>query len=176
LWFFLADGWSWVECVVVAGPSLSLDAGGHWRSAVSDGQHCFLTIEPSGAYAWPIEWPAWLFPGENMKNYIPHTIRIRLAGARQVSLVGDFNNWHSSAHPLVQVGPDLWERIVDLPVGKHRYAFFVIDDLGASGGAVKSRVVGNGAVLWVPERAGQSLSITAHPGLSVGGFSERRVA
>ena len=67
-----------------------------------------------------------------MKVYIPHTIRIRLPHARQVSVVGDFNNWHSSAHPLVQVGPDLWERIVDLPPGKHRYAFFVIDDLVAS--------------------------------------------
>ena len=102
-----------------------------------------------------------------MKVYIPHTIRIRLPHARQVSVVGDFNNWHSSAHPLVQVGPDLWERFVDLPPGKHRYAFFVIDDLVASAGAVKSRVVGNGAVLWVPENPQQSLAVTAHPALSL---------
>jgi hypothetical protein len=102
-----------------------------------------------------------------MKTYIPHTIRIRVPSARQVSLVGDFNNWHSSAHPLNQVASDLWERIVDLPAGKHRYAFFVIDDLAASGGAVKSRVVGNGAVIWVPEDPAQSISITAHPSLSL---------
>jgi 1,4-alpha-glucan branching enzyme len=111
-----------------------------------------------------------------MKNYIPHTIRLRLTGARHVAVVGDFNNWHSNAHPLVQVAPDLWERIVDLPPGKHRYAFFVIDDLNASGGSVKSRVVANGAVLWVPEDPANSLSITAHPGLTLHRADQRRVA
>jgi len=111
-----------------------------------------------------------------MKTLIPHTLRLRISGARQVSIVGDFNNWHSSAHPLVQVAPDLWERIVDLPAGKHRYAFFVIDDIAASGGAVKSRVMGNGSVLWVPEDPSQSVSVTAHPSLSLSRFGVERAA
>ena len=99
-----------------------------------------------------------------MKTYIPHTIRIRISNARQVSIVGDFNNWHSNAHPLVQVASGLWERIVDLPAGKHRYAFFVLDDVPH---AVRSRIVGNGSVLWVPENPEHSFSVSAHPSLSL---------
>ena len=112
-----------------------------------------------------------------MKTLVPHTLRLRISSARQVSIIGDFNNWHSSAHPLVQVAPDLWERIIDLPAGKHRYAFFIIDDLAASAGAVKSRVLANGSVLWVPEDPAQSVSFTAHPSLTLNRFAaERRVA
>jgi hypothetical protein len=102
-----------------------------------------------------------------MKTYVPHTIRVRQPHAKQVSLIGDFNNWHSNAHPMVEVGPDLWERIVDLPPGKHRYAFFVIDDLRVSEGALRSRIVGNGSVLWVPESPDQSISVAAHPAMSL---------
>jgi 1,4-alpha-glucan branching enzyme len=102
-----------------------------------------------------------------MKVFIPHTIRIRIPNARQVAIVGDFNNWHSNAHPLVRVGPDLWERIVDFPTGKQRYAFFVIDDVAKAAAGVRSRIVANGSVLWVPENSQQSLSVTAHPNLAI---------
>lgn len=114
-----------------------------------------------------------------MEVLIPHTIRIHIPNARHVSIVGDFNNWHSSAHPLVEVGPNLWERIVDLPTGKQRYAFFVIDDVAKTDGALRSRIVANGAVIWVPENLEQGLSITAHPALAVSRREhavERRVA
>lgn len=110
---------------------------------------------------------------------IPHTVRIRIPDAQHVALVGDFNNWHTAAHPLVQVGEDLWERIIDLSPGKYRYAFFVLNDSQKSGddaspgqgsgagAALRSRVIGNGSVLWVPEDPEQALSITAHPGLAL---------
>jgi hypothetical protein len=104
----------------------------------------------------------------SMTTYVPHTIRIHIPHAHHVAVVGDFNNWHSSAHPLVQVAPDLWERIVDLPAGKHRYAFFVIDDTALTGGSVRSHIVANGAVLWVPEFLNQAVSIIAHPARAVG--------
>ncbi len=100
-----------------------------------------------------------------MSHITPHTIRIRIPHAKQVSILGDFNNWHSNAHPLVRVGIDLWERIVDLAPGKHRYAFFVIDDTVDR--EVQTRVVGNGSVLWVPENSEQALSIIAHPALAL---------
>ena len=100
-----------------------------------------------------------------MATFIPHTIRIHLPNALQVSIVGDFNNWHSNAHPLVQVGPDLWERLVDLPPGKHRYAFFVLHD--SDDRDLRSRIIGNGSVLWVPESEEQAISITAHPELAM---------
>ena len=104
-----------------------------------------------------------------METYIPHTIRIRIPNVRHVAVVGDFNNWHTSAHPLVEVAPDMWERIVDLPTGKHRYAFFVVDEVNSDrgDGTFRSRVVGNGSVLWVPENPAEALSVTAHPALAV---------
>ena len=91
-----------------------------------------------------------------MRNFIPHTIRIRIPNARQVAVIGDFNNWHSNADPLVEVAAGLWERIVDLPVGKHRYAFHVIDD---AADAIRSHIVGYGSVVRVPEDPEQSFSI-----------------
>jgi hypothetical protein len=111
-----------------------------------------------------------------MKPYIPHTLGLRIAGVRHVSVVGDFNNWHSNAHPLVQVAPNLWERIVDLPPGKHRYAFFVIDEPREGSSALKSRVIANGAVLWVPENPGEALSITAYPSMPIHRSTTRQVA
>ena len=107
-----------------------------------------------------------------MEVYIPHTIRIRIPNAQHVAVVGDFNNWHTSAHPLVEVGPDLWERLVDLPAGKHRYAFFVIENPGSqgpegSGSGLRSRVVANGAVIYVSENPEQAVSVTAHPALAI---------
>jgi len=98
-----------------------------------------------------------------MTNLISHSIRVRIPHAQHVALIGDFNDWNSYAHPLVQVAPGLWERAVNLPAGKHRYAFFVVEDVRSNGGAVRTRVEGNGAVLWVPENPEQAVSVTSYP-------------
>ena len=98
-----------------------------------------------------------------MTNLISHSIRVRMPHARQVALIGDFNDWDAYAHPLVQVAPGLWERAVSLPAGQHRYAFFVVEDVRQNGGAARTRVEGNGAVLWVPENPEQALSVTSYP-------------
>ncbi len=111
-----------------------------------------------------------------MTTYIPHTIRIRVPNARHVAVVGDFNNWHTSAHPLVEVAPGAWERIIDLPPGKHRYAFFVLEESGNErllnngdhhANPLRSRIVANGSVLWVSENPNHAVSITAHPALAL---------
>jgi 1,4-alpha-glucan branching enzyme len=45
--------------------------------------------------------------------------------AQSVSLVGDFNAWNPTAHPMKQ-GPDkAWTIAVELKHGHHRYAFLV---------------------------------------------------
>jgi 1,4-alpha-glucan branching enzyme len=45
--------------------------------------------------------------------------------AHQVALVGDFNQWNPSAHPM-QPQPDRsWQLCVELRHGHHRYAFLV---------------------------------------------------
>ena len=49
--------------------------------------------------------------------------------AQAVSLVGDFNGWNPTKHPLRQ-GPDkVWITTVELRHGHHRYAFLVDDVL-----------------------------------------------
>jgi 1,4-alpha-glucan branching enzyme len=105
-----------------------------------------------------------------MSVYIPHTIRVRILNARHVAVVGDFNNWHTSAHPLVEVAPGSWERIIDLPAGKHRYAFFVLEETTTETSetlGLRSRVVANGSVIWVSDIPEQAVSITAHPSLAI---------
>jgi hypothetical protein len=46
--------------------------------------------------------------------------------ARDVSLVGDFNDWHVGATPMRRVSRDgLWSVVVPLAPGRHTYSFVV---------------------------------------------------
>ena len=45
--------------------------------------------------------------------------------AKAVSLVGDFNQWSPSAHPMKQMPDKAWFLAVELKHGHHRYAFLV---------------------------------------------------
>jgi 1,4-alpha-glucan branching enzyme len=45
--------------------------------------------------------------------------------AKSVSLVGDFNQWNPTAHPMRQVPDRSWLLLVELKHGHHRYAFLV---------------------------------------------------
>ena len=47
------------------------------------------------------------------------------AGARTVSLVGDFNAWTKRATPLRMAKPGVWSAQVALAPGRHEYAFVV---------------------------------------------------
>lgn len=49
--------------------------------------------------------------------------------ARNVSLVGDFNQWNPAAHPMRQMPDRAWLISVDLKHGHHRYAFLVDGEL-----------------------------------------------
>ncbi len=42
-----------------------------------------------------------------------------------VSLVGDFNAWHASTHPMKRMPDGAWMITVELKHGHHRYAFAV---------------------------------------------------
>jgi hypothetical protein len=46
-------------------------------------------------------------------------------GAREVSLVGDFNDWNPRATPLRTTGAGGWTVTVPLPPGRYTYAFVV---------------------------------------------------
>lgn len=56
--------------------------------------------------------------------------------ARQVSVVGDFNDWQPGAAPLERSGsPGVWAGIVWLPPGVYTYALMVDGSLRAAGDA-----------------------------------------
>lgn len=45
--------------------------------------------------------------------------------AKQVCIVGDFNNWDPQAHPLQQMPDGAWRAEVTMHHGHHQYAFLV---------------------------------------------------
>lgn len=46
-------------------------------------------------------------------------------GAKSVSLVGDFNQWNPTAHPMRHMPDGAWMLMLELKHGHHRYAFLV---------------------------------------------------
>lgn len=61
-----------------------------------------------------------------------HRFELTAPGAVGVSLVGDFNGWNASATPMIRT-PDGkgWTVTVQLPAGRHVYAF-VVDGAGGT--------------------------------------------
>jgi len=45
--------------------------------------------------------------------------------AKSVSLVGDFNHWNPTAHPMKRMPDKAWLLTLELRQGHHRYAFLV---------------------------------------------------
>jgi hypothetical protein len=57
---------------------------------------------------------------------IPVPITFEAAGAKSVSIVGDFNDWDSTASPLARFGSNgPWTVTVKVTPGRHLYAFMV---------------------------------------------------
>ena len=59
------------------------------------------------------------------KNLRPVNFVCNATQAQSVSLVGDFNQWDSAAHPMKQMPDRSWLLKVELKHGHHRYAFLV---------------------------------------------------
>ncbi len=53
------------------------------------------------------------------------TFSLEAFDAREVSLVGDFNNWNPKIHPMKSVGNNLWNKTVMLPAGTYEYKFLI---------------------------------------------------
>ena len=58
----------------------------------------------------------------------PLTLTFRCPGARSVALVGEFNDWNESAHPMKH-DPDLdaWTITFEIPPDRYEYKFLVND-------------------------------------------------
>jgi 1,4-alpha-glucan branching enzyme len=65
-------------------------------------------------------------PKYSAKNNLRPTNFLFIAPeAKQVSVIGDFNNWNPAANPMLQ-GPDkAWHAQIPLTHGHHKYLFFV---------------------------------------------------
>ncbi len=62
-----------------------------------------------------------------------HRFELTAPGAVGVSLVGDFNAWNASATPMTRTADGrAWTVTVQLPAGRHVYAFIVDGEGGAS--------------------------------------------
>lgn len=61
-----------------------------------------------------------------------HVVRFVLADtlAREVMLVGTFNDWTKEATPLTREAGGVWTVSLPLPSGRHEYAFVVRDSTG----------------------------------------------
>jgi len=46
-------------------------------------------------------------------------------GAREVILMGDFNNWNPKRHPMQSDGDEAWNKTVMLSPGKYEYKFLI---------------------------------------------------
>lgn len=67
-------------------------------------------------------------PGSYPQDISPRrvTFTFRSPGARSVTLVGDFNDWNVSAHPMVRDAHlDVWSLTLSLKPGRYEYKFFV---------------------------------------------------
>lgn len=75
----------------------------------------------------------------------PYTFFVRVPNAQQVNVIGEFNNWQSTAHALERIGDDLWQLTLELPAGRYRYAFFVINNDWEKAASGRTRIVGQGS-------------------------------
>jgi len=53
------------------------------------------------------------------------TFSFESSDAREVSLMGDFNNWNPKKHPMKKDDNGKWTKAVILPPGQYEYKFLV---------------------------------------------------
>lgn len=53
------------------------------------------------------------------------TFSINAPEANQVMLMGDFNNWDRSVHPMKKNGKGVWTKMLLLPPRQYQYKFLV---------------------------------------------------
>jgi 1,4-alpha-glucan branching enzyme len=56
------------------------------------------------------------------------TFELSAPHAKKVSVVGDFNNWDHSKHPMEKGAGGIWKKTVFLASGTYEYKFLVDDD------------------------------------------------
>jgi hypothetical protein len=84
--------------------------------------------------------PAIAAANGNDVRAVPVPITFDAAGAKNVSIVGDFNDWDGGAAPLTRFGSNgPWTTTVNVTPGRHLYAFMVDGKLVADPRAPSTR-------------------------------------
>jgi 1,4-alpha-glucan branching enzyme len=53
------------------------------------------------------------------------TFSLEAMEAKEVLLMGDFNDWTTKTHPMKRNGNGMWNKTVMLPVGTYEYKFLI---------------------------------------------------
>ena len=53
------------------------------------------------------------------------TFSVEAKIAKEVVLIGDFNDWNPKTHPMKNGGNGRWKRVVTIPPGRYEYKFLV---------------------------------------------------
>jgi 1,4-alpha-glucan branching enzyme len=67
-----------------------------------------------------------LLPAAPMPTAAGVRVVVQHAGARTLAVAGTFNDWSTSAHPMIAAAADgIWTATVPLPPGDHRFMYVV---------------------------------------------------
>jgi len=53
------------------------------------------------------------------------TFSFESVDAKEVILMGDFNNWNAKKHPMKSNGNGMWKKSLVIPPGRYEYKFLV---------------------------------------------------
>lgn len=129
-YFATRGGWWAAAAVLVVGVGVSFYA----RSSEQPSQSAESLVEQA---VDPAD-PAQVLPtssetaaeGVRTDRLVARQFFIDYRQARQVALVGDFNEWNPRQHRLQRDGAgERWSIVVSLPAGLHKYAFIVDDSV-----------------------------------------------
>jgi hypothetical protein len=128
-YFSRQSGWWAAAAVVVLGAGVTLFA----RAALESNAYESATLVPAVNDGSPTPVVRAADAGEDSlsaERLVARRFTIRSLEARQVSLVGDFNQWNPRQHRLHRDGKTAtWYITVELPAGLHKYAFIVNDSV-----------------------------------------------
>lgn len=86
---------------------------GHWNVAV---------VKPSRSGSLPPARPRGERPEEPPQPELRFVrFSVKVAGAKEVKVAGDFNKWNPEALVLAKKDNGLWEAMVPLPPGRYKY-------------------------------------------------------
>jgi AMP-activated protein kinase-like protein len=127
-YFSRRSGWWAAAAAVVAAAGVTLFA----RAAVQSSTYESATLIPavSDGAPTPVVLAADTDDSLSAERLVARKFTISSRDARQVALVGDFNQWNPRRHRLHRDGQtETWYITVQLPAGLHKYAFIVNDSV-----------------------------------------------